>query len=168
MNSVCCEKRSALIAWLLLTTAVFGIRGLHATEQSEPKPEIPSAERYTKFEHRIPMRDGTHLFTAVYVPKDATHTYPFLVSRTPYSAKPYGIDKYPGTVGPSKRFDQAGYIFVYQDVRGKWRSDGEYVHVRPFLAAGSNPNDVDESTDTYDTIEWLLANVPQHNGAVGF
>ena len=169
MNFSLPKFQRTVIAIALLTTMmpVANSRVSQASEQTPPSPDVPSTEAYSKFEYRIPMRDGKNLFTAVYVPKDATRKYPILINRTPYSAKPYGIDKYRGTVGPSKRFDRAGYIFVYQDVRGKWMSEGDYVHVRPFLLAGSNPSDVDESTDAYDTIEWLLANIPQHNGAVG-
>jgi len=122
--------------------------------------------QYTKYEHRIPMRDGKKLFTAVYVPKDDAQRYPILLKRTPYDVKPYGADQYKADLGPSPFFAKAGYIFVYQDVRGRWMSDGDYVHVRPQNPARKG-QDIDESTDTYDTIEWLVKNVPNHNGKVG-
>ncbi len=122
---------------------------------------------YTKYEYRIPMRDGKRLFTAVYVPKDLAQTYPFLLTRTPYSVRPYGVDQYPDQMRPSPLFAKAGYIFVFQDVRGRWMSEGEFVNMRPHLAASKDPKTVDESTDTYDTIAWLLANVKGHNGKVG-
>src|SRR5438270_5641598 len=87
--------------------------------------------RYTKYEYRIPMRDGKRLFTAVYVPKDQSQTYPILITRTPYSVRPYGPDQYPDQFRPSTLFTKAGYIFVYQDVRGRWMSEGEFVNMRP-------------------------------------
>ncbi len=121
---------------------------------------------YTKYEYRIPMRDGVKLFTAVYVPKDDTKKYPMMLNRTPYSVAPYGVDNYRATLGPSKLFAFDGFIFVYQDVRGRWMSEGEFTNVRPHNPK-KGPKDFDESTDTYDTIEWLLNKVPNHNGKVG-
>ena len=122
---------------------------------------------YDKREHKVKVRDGVELFTAVYSPKDTTRTYPILMKRTPYSVAPYGEDKYPAGLGPSEHFAKAGYIFVNQDVRGRFLSGGQFVQVTPHLAQKSKPTDIDESSDTYDTIEWLLANVPGHNGRVG-
>jgi putative CocE/NonD family hydrolase len=122
---------------------------------------------YTKFEHRIPMRDGVKLFTAVYVPNDDGQQYPILLTRTPYSVAPYGADAYKASLGPSSLFMRDHYIFVYQDVRGRMMSEGEFVDMRPHLDAKPGLKDVDESTDTYDTIEWLLKNIPNHNGRVG-
>jgi putative CocE/NonD family hydrolase len=145
-----------------------------AGQVAAPTPEDKEREKrladtkaaYTKYEYRIPMRDGKHLFTAVYVPKDDSQKYPILLSRTPYNVKPYGVDQYKDTLGPSTHFTKAGYIFAYQDVRGRWMSEGEYVNMRPH-----NPdkkgNDIDESTDTYDTIEYLVKKVPNNNGRVG-
>jgi putative CocE/NonD family hydrolase len=121
---------------------------------------------YTKYEYQIPMRDGAKLFTAVYVPKDDSQTYPLMLIRTPYSVGPYGADRYPDTLRPSAQFVQSGYIFVYQDVRGRWMSEGEYVNVRPHNPA-KKPKEVDESSDTYDTVDWLIKNVKGHNGKVG-
>jgi uncharacterized protein len=120
---------------------------------------------YTKYEYRIPMRDGKRLFTSVYVPKDQSQKYPILMSRTPYSARPYGADQYRDNLGPSSLFGKSGYIFVYQDVRGRWMSEGEYVNMRPHKPA-KGPKDIDESTDTYDTIEWLVKHL-DNNGKVG-
>jgi putative CocE/NonD family hydrolase len=122
---------------------------------------------YTKFEFRIPMRDGAKLFTAVYVPKDDSHTYPMLMLRTPYSVSPYGVDQFIDNLGPSPQFVKEGYIFVYQDVRGRLMSEGEFVNVRPHNPAKKGSADIDESTDTFDTIDWLLKHVPNHNGKVG-
>jgi putative CocE/NonD family hydrolase len=122
--------------------------------------------RYTKYEYRIPMRDGIRLFTAVYVPKDQSKSYPILMSRTPYSVRPYGADQYRDNLGPSALFGKAGYIFVFQDVRGRWMSEGVFDNMRPHRP-GKGPKDIDESTDTYDTIAFLLKKVPNHNGKVG-
>ena len=122
---------------------------------------------YTKYEFRIPARDGRKLFTAVYVPKDQSQGYPILLNRTPYGVAPYGVDNVKTTLGPSDLFTNDGYIFVYQDVRGRWMSEGEFVDMTPHRPVKRGPTDVDESTDTYDTIDWLLKNVPNHNGRVG-
>jgi putative CocE/NonD family hydrolase len=127
-------------------------------------------ENYTKFEYRIPMRDGVKLFTSVYVPKDAftdSKTYPIMMQRTGYNVAPYGIDQYRGTLGPSELFAREKFIFVYQDVRGRFMSEGDYVVIRPHKAVKNGPKDTDESTDTYDTIEWLVKNVPGNSGKVG-
>lgn len=122
---------------------------------------------YTKYEFRIPMRDGKKLFTSVYVPKDAATTYPILLSRTPYNVGPYGVDQYKADLGPSPLFGKDGFIFAYQDVRGRWMSEGEYVNMRPQRTTRTGPQDIDESTDTFDTIGWLLEHVRGHNGKVG-
>lgn len=82
---------------------------------------------YTKQEFRIPMRDGKRLFTAVYTPKDRSRPYPFLLSRTPYSVAPYGVDNYRAALGPSEEFAKAGHIFIYQDVRGRFMSEGTFI-----------------------------------------
>src|SRR5438105_7236531 len=122
---------------------------------------------YTKYEYRIPMRDGKKLFTAVYVPKDPSQRYPIWFTRTPYSVQPYGADQYKSDLGPSSLFGKEGYIFVYQDVRGRWMSEGEYINMRPYIPKKYASQDVDESSDTYDTIDWLIKNIPNHNGKVG-
>ncbi len=122
---------------------------------------------YTKYEFQIPMRDGVKLFTSVYAPKDRTQKYPILLTRTPYSVSPYGVDNYKGSLGPSERFARERFIFAYQDVRGRNRSEGEFTDMRPYIAVKRGPADTDESSDTYDTIDWLLKNVPENNGRVG-
>jgi uncharacterized protein len=122
---------------------------------------------YTKYEYRITMRDGKHLFTSVYVPKDAAQKYPIMLSRTPYNVAPYGADAHKPSLGPSEKFAREGFIFVYQDVRGRYMSEGEFVDMRPQIAHKRGPQDVDESSDTYDTIDWLVKNVPGNNGKVG-
>src|SRR5579862_9751098 len=122
---------------------------------------------YTKYEYRIPMRDGVRLFTAVYVPQDSAQSYPFLMDRTPYSVAPYGEDQYPKRLGPSDEFEKAGYIFVYQDVRGRYMSEGTFVEMRPHIDVKKSPKNVDDSSDMYDSIEFLLKHVPNNNGRVG-
>jgi putative CocE/NonD family hydrolase len=122
---------------------------------------------YTKYEYKIPMRDGARLFTAVYVPKDTSQTYPILMTRTPYSVQPYGVASVKTDLGPSTAFGKEGYIFVYQDVRGRWMSEGQFVDMTPHRAEKRSSRDVDESSDTYDTIDWLIKNVANHNGRVG-
>jgi uncharacterized protein len=124
---------------------------------------------YSKYEHQIPMRDGKKLFTAVYVPKDASPSklYPILLNRTPYGVAPYGTDNYKTAVGPSELAAREGFIFAYQDVRGCYMSEGEFVDVRPYLPEKASPAEVDESSDAYDTIDWLLKKVKNHNGRVG-
>ena len=132
----------------------------------EPVPEpLDVASNYVKFEYRIPMRDGTHLFTSVYVPKNTAVTYPILLTRTPYGVRPYGLGNYPKVLGPSRRFEEDGFIFAFQDVRGRYMSEGEWVEMRPVEDRDSGK--VDETTDTYDTIDWLVKNVPNNNGKAG-
>jgi hypothetical protein len=128
--------------------------------------ESPVRSAYDKREHRIPMRDGMHLFTAVYSPKDLSKIYPIMLLRTPYSLRPYGEDLYRRSLGPSRWLAEDGYIFVYQDVRGCYMSEGVFDNMRPHRP-NKGPEDIDESTDTYDSIEWLLNHIPNHNGRVG-
>ncbi len=123
-------------------------------------------EHYNKEEHMIPMRDGVKLFTQVYSPEDKSKTYPVMLFRTPYSIPPYG-KAYRNSLGPSWLFTEEGFIFVYQDCRGKYKSEGEFVVMKPHKPEKRGLHDTDESSDTYDTIEWLLKNIPSHNGRVG-
>lgn len=133
-------------------------------------------EQFIKYEYRIPMRDGARLYTVAYVPRDRGQTYPILLMRTPYSVS-YGIDNYPDTKTPRAigRFTPSllavkdGFIFVHQDVRGRMMSEGEFVDVRP-RAATSGVRDArktDEATDAWDTIDFLVKNVPNNSGKVG-
>ncbi|PLK44291.1 CocE/NonD family hydrolase [Emticicia sp. TH156] len=121
---------------------------------------------YLKREVYITMRDGVRLFTSIYLPKDSTKKYPVMMQRTPYSVAPYGEGKLKTQVGPSAELMQDGFIFVYQDVRGRWMSEGEFIEMRPHQDTKSGKA-FDESTDTYDTIEWLMKNLNYHNGKVG-
>jgi putative CocE/NonD family hydrolase len=124
-------------------------------------------EHYTKKEYMIPMRDKVKLFTQVYSPLDKSVKYPIMIKRTPYSIRPYGEHLYNNRIGPSMLFAKEGYIFVYQDVRGKFKSEGDFVVMKPHKTVKRSRKDTDESSDTYDTIEWLLKNLPNHNGRVG-
>ncbi|HZH32415.1 MAG TPA: CocE/NonD family hydrolase [Pyrinomonadaceae bacterium] len=155
------SARIALVACLLV--ACFA-RPVEAQEKGE-KFDVRAS--YQKREFRIPMRDGVKLFTSVYLPRDTSRTYPIMFTRTPYTVSPYGEDKYKENLGPSAHFMREGYIFVYQDVRGKFLSEGEYMDVRPYKPRKGGATDIDESTDAYDTIEWLVKNIPHHNGRVG-
>lgn len=134
---------------------------------AQEKAKFDVKANYEKHEYRIPVRDGVKLFTSVYLPKDTSRKYPIMFSRTPYTVAPYGEDKYKELLGPSEHFMREGYIFVYQDVRGKFMSEGDYMDVRPYKPQKRGPTDIDESTDAYDTIEWLIKNLPNHNGRVG-
>jgi len=122
---------------------------------------------YTKYESLVQMRDGVRLFVSVYTPKDTSRTYPILLTRTPYGVGPYGADNYRTSLGPSERFAREGYIFAYEDVRGRYKSEGKFVNVRPYIPEKNSPKDVDESSDAYDTIDWLVKNIPNSNGRVG-
>jgi len=125
-------------------------------------------ENYTKKEIYIPMRDGVKLFTAVYTPKDMSEKHPILMNRTPYSCAPYGAD-FSGRLTGShwKYYCRENYIIVIQDVRGRWMSEGEFVDVRPFIKDKKANNDIDEASDTYDAIDWIIKNLPNNNGNVG-
>lgn len=149
----------------LLFVTTFGTLAF-GQSSAAPETEFNIRESYTKYEYRIPMRDGKKLFTSVYVPKDQSKTYPFLIQRTPYSAAPYGVDEYPRRLGPAPELLKLGYIFVTQDVRGRYMSEGTFIEMTPHKVV-KGPKDFDESTDMYDTAEWLLKNVPYNNGRIG-
>ncbi len=121
---------------------------------------------YTKMETTITMRDGIKLFTSIYVPKDSTQKYPILMQRTPYSCRPYGADSYPSRLGPNANLMKEKYIFVYQDVRGRYMSEGKFEEMTPAKDVKKSNADVDESSDTYDTVDWLVKNL-KTNGRVG-
>jgi putative CocE/NonD family hydrolase len=146
----------------LLTAALF------AQDRETARKQLEYARsHYTKHDYRIAMRDGVRLFTTVYVPKDTVQKYPIIMQRTPYSVAPYGIDNYREILGPSEAFTKEGFIVVYQDVRGRYLSEGVFIDVPPHKIHLSGPTDTDESTDTFDTIDWLVKNIPNNNGRVG-
>jgi putative CocE/NonD family hydrolase len=150
-----------LLAAVLITSAL----SLQAQESTMSYVE----QHYDKAEHQIEMRDGIKLFTIVYSPKDKSQKYPFLMKRTCYSIGPYGVDDYASNVGPSETLMKEGYIFIYQDVRGRYMSEGTFDNMRPNIPGNNrrNKEDIDESSDTFDTIDWLLKNVKNNNGRVG-
>lgn len=124
-------------------------------------------QNYTKIERRITMRDGIKLFTSIYIPKDQSKKYPILLNRTPYTVSPYGEENYKTSLGNFPAEMREGFIFVYQDVRGKWMSEGNFDDIRPQVANKKSKKDIDESSDTYDTIDWLVKNIKDNNGKVG-
>ena len=146
-----------LLLFSLLICFLFSSAGLAQNGRSEV------ADNYEKFEYRVPMRDDVLLHTTVYVPKDTSKKYPIILKRTPYSCRPYGPDAYPARIAP-RLLQEEGYIFVMQDVRGRWMSEGKYDNMRPHVPGDE---EIDESSDTYDTIEWLLKNVENNNGKCG-
>ena len=155
----------------LIAIFVFCQSALRAQTPS-PSPTPPPnplheyiVANYTKREISIPMRDGVKLFTSIYEPKDKSVKYPILMMRTPYNVRPYG-DTIKNLLGPNQLYAREGYIFVYQDVRGRWMSEGQFEDVRPDIE-NRTPKDIDESTDAYDTIDWLVKNVGNNNGRVG-
>ena len=123
---------------------------------------------YTKLEQYIPMRDGVKLFTSIYIPKNNAEQHPILMTRTPYSCAPYGADQFKAFYNNHYReYLREGYIMVTQDVRGRWMSEGEFVDVRPFNHNKKSKTDIDEASDTYDTVDWLVKNLSSSNGKVG-
>jgi hypothetical protein len=128
--------------------------------------KLDAKAHYDKTEYMVAMRDGVKLYTQVYTPKDKTQDYPIILFRTPYSVRYYG-PKHFRRVFFNEAYTREGFIFVYQDVRGKFKSEGEFIVMKPHKIVKEGPDDVDESSDTYDTIEWLLENIPNHNGRVG-
>lgn len=161
------NKRQELQTFILFLLLAFLTHKLAAQGLVNREDSLYIRENYTKTEQLVPMRDGVKLFTSIYVPKNTGQTYPILLDRTPYSVAPYGEDKYKTELGPSMLFARDGYIVVYQDVRGRYMSEGDFVGVRPYLPNKKKKTDVDESSDTYDTIDWLIKNIPNNNGRVG-
>ncbi|MFN7949968.1 MAG: CocE/NonD family hydrolase [Blastocatellia bacterium] len=151
----------ACLLWLSLATHPAFAQAAQAAQET-----YDVKAHYTKLETRITMRDGVKLFTSIYLPKDTSQKYPIIMQRTPYSVAPYGPDNYKTLLGPSPLFMRDGYIFVYQDVRGRNLSEGDFKWMTPYKPKKSG-NEVDESTDTYDTIDWLIKNLPNNNGRVG-
>lgn len=157
--------RCAALAAFCLTVCL-AASALADTPSEAPKYE--PREHYTKYEYRIPVRDGRKLFTAVYVPKDQDRRYPLLMTRTPYGCGPYGVEG-DGVrqIAPNDDFLKAGYIFVCQDVRGRFMSEGTFVEMTPHRPAKKLASDIDESSDTHDSVQWLIDHVPGNNGRVG-
>ncbi len=145
---------------LFVVLLVFAFAKAYAQETYDVKAN------YTKQEVAIEMRDGIKLHTTIYSPKDTSKTYPMVMQRTPYSCRPYGEDQFRSKIGPNKYMMEEGYIIVYQDVRGRWMSEGKYDNMRAYIP-NKKDKQVDEASDTYDTIDWLVKNVTNNNGNVG-
>ncbi len=156
----CIPLKGRLLLLLLWPVALFS--------QSFREDSVFIAANYQKMEYMIPMRDGVRLFTSVYTPKDTRERYPFLMERTPYSCFPYGAAKmrFEG-LGPNRWLMREKYIFVYQDVRGRYKSEGDFEEMTPAREEDRSTKQTDESSDTFDTIEWLLKNIGNNNGRVG-
>lgn len=150
----------------LLLRLVFIFLPLYSFSQNADSIWIRN--NYYKIERSIPMRDGVKLFTSIYIPKDSSERHPVLLTRTPYSCAPYGEDKFKAYWSSYlKQYCKEKYILVTQDVRGRWMSEGEFVDVRPFNPDKKTNKDIDEASDTYDAIDWMIKNVPGNNGNVG-
>ncbi len=158
------DRKASLKHTLLLLFLCFCVCTSKAQDTSD---SAFVRNHYIKKEQYITMRDGVKLFTSIYLPKDQSKKYPILLNRTPYTVAPYGKDSYKKTLGPSMLLARDGYIFVYQDVRGKWMSEGTFKDVTPHIPVKKTKKEVDESSDTYDTIDWLVKNLPNNNGKVG-
>jgi putative CocE/NonD family hydrolase len=146
-----------------LTLALLSASQLHAQTAAD---SAYVRDHYEKTEVAIPMRDGKKLFTAIYSPKDKSKKYPVLLNRTPYTVSPYGQNEYKKSLGNFPQMMREGYIFVYQDVRGKWMSEGDFEDIRP-TTYSKDKKAIDESTDTYDALEWLQKNLKNYNGKAG-
>jgi uncharacterized protein len=150
---------------LFLLIIVVTLRGISQVSDNEKWVK----DHYYKMERMIPMRDGIKLFTAIYLPRDSSQKSPVIFLRTPYSCSPYGEDKFNSSLSTPYFFKylQNGYIIAFQDVRGKYMSEGEYMDVRPFITDKKTNKDIDEASDTYDAIDWMVKNLPANNGNVG-
>jgi uncharacterized protein len=157
MNKPTNMKKLLILPFLFLCLLVLG----------QEKKTNYVAENYTKQEVRIKMRDGLELFTAIYSPKDTSKKYPIVMQRTPYNCAPYGPDQFKRSIAPNETMMKEGYIVVYQDVRGRYMSDGLYDNMRGYIPNKKGKTEVDEASDTYDTIDWLVKNVANNNGNVG-
>jgi putative CocE/NonD family hydrolase len=149
---------------VLLVSCVLLLSATLSVIQAQTEAEVQA--KYTKTEQLITMSDGVRLFTSIYTPKDTSRKYAIMLNRTPYSVAPYGPSAFRSVVGPSLLFQNEGFIFVYQDVRGRNMSGGEFEDVRPYIP-GKRGTQIDETSDTWDTVDWLIKNLPNHNGRVG-
>lgn len=167
MNKLTFRAMLSLVGLLILASPRAYAQDDKPTPEEQQRADYIRAH-YSKYEYQIAMRDGIKLFTAVYVPNTInTQSYPIILQRTPYRSKPYGLNQYKTKLGPSESFEKAGYIFAFQDVRGKYMSQGEFVNMRPQDASRRGGKATDDATDTYDTIDWLINNVPNNNQKVG-
>ena len=154
------------IVFILLTVLISSCTKTNKTDELEVSKTYVH-DNYTKKEVQIKMRDGAKLHTTIYSPKDTSKEYPIIMQRTPYSSRPYGEGKFKEKIAPNIHMMKEGYIVVYQDVRGRWMSEGHYENMRAYIPNKETDNDIDESSDTFDSIEWLVNNVENNNGRVG-
>jgi uncharacterized protein len=153
---------------IIIFSLLFSLCGLGAYSQNSSQDSAWIRDNYYKVERYVPMRDGVKLFTSIYIPKDTTEQHPILLTRTPYSCAPYGEDKWRNFYDRYYRYYlREGYIIVTQDVRGRWMSEGQFVDIRPFIKDKKSNADIDEASDTYDAIDWMVKNLPHNNGRVG-
>ena len=160
-------KRYILLI-LLASVAFICATAAPETQTTEAIDDRWLKAHYTKSEYMIPMRDGVKLYTAVYTPKNKRTKHPILMQRTPYGHSPYG--KKSTNIWRNKIFEnylRAEYILVFQDTRGRWMSEGDFVNVPPYIEHKTGTKAIDEASDTYDTVEWLLRKIKHHNGRVG-
>lgn len=157
----------SLLKFIFLSLLVLFVISCKKTTAVVEVEENYVANNYTKKEVDIEMRDGTTLHTTIYSPKDTSKKYPILMQRTPYSSRPYGEGNFRKQIGPNVNLMKEGNIVVYQDVRGRWLSEGHFENMRAYIPNKTDSTQVDESTDTYDTIDWLVNNVEGNNGNVG-
>ncbi len=156
------SRKLAAIVFLTLPLLPAHPAALWAQEPFNPR------DHYTKLEVMVPMRDGVRLYTRIFVPKDSSQPHPFVMVRTPYANFPYGPDSFPARLDHiTEAYARENFIIVGQDVRGRWMSEGEFMDVRPVIEHKTSNRDVDEPSDTYDTIDWLIRNIPHNNGRFG-
>ena len=158
------KKQLAFALFILLLSLSCTKRNNFTTDDQQEDNYVQN--HYIKKEVKITMRDGIKLHATIYSPKDTSKTYPILLQRTPYSCKPYGKDKFRKKIGPNPILMKEAYIFVYEDVRGRWMSEGVYDNMRAYIP-DKKEHQTDETTDTFDTIDWLVKNVSNNNGKVG-
>lgn len=159
-------SKRAFLAFLFLILTVSIISCTQEDSTSQKVKDTYVQDNYTKQEVDIVMRDGIKLHTTIYSPKDKSKKYPILMQRTPYSSRPYGEGEMKTKIGPNVHLMEQGNIIVYQDVRGRWLSEGVYDNMRAYIP-NKKENQSDEASDTYDTIDWLVKNVENNNGNVG-
>ncbi len=159
-----------LSKYAVLVLAILFVSSCAKTNKKSNATEVVDtyvADNYNKKEVAITMRDGAKLHTTIYSPKDSSKEYPIIMQRTPYSSRPYGENQFKKQIGPNIHLMKESNIIVYQDVRGRWLSEGHYENMRAYIPNKTSNEQVDESTDTYDTIDWLVNNVENNNGNVG-
>ena len=154
------------LALLFIVAVSFASCKKTTANKTETAEDTYVKDNYNKKEVKITMRDGVKLHATIYSPKDTSKTYPILLQRTPYSCQPYGENKFRKKIGPNPVLMKEGNIIVYQDVRGRWMSEGVYDNMRAYIP-NKTEKQTDETSDTYDTIDWLVNNVPNNNGNVG-